>query len=381
MHVAMGSDLVQTIVSVAPGFRGALVEAGALAALVAHLNRNLRAEGGAIHLAVDALESLCQNDATTADLAFEAGALEPLLVLFKRQDADARESAMCALAAMMAPAKREHKDRAMAGGAVRLLSANLSCPADVDSLYKGRAACAALAAFFSPAERLGEGARYASFVDEILEGCSPARILEMLGAPDRSNNAIILLTIIALSSGHHRQLVQAGLPCVLVGKLKLHFEEFAPLVSGATTSGIRNVPGYNLLAHLLDGPEAVAAASAVVAAGWLTTLVAALGRGGEVGSLAAEGLLEFSRLGATKTSELVTARAVPRLLAAVSKGEREGPGPARAAAFSSAHALMNMMNPCGALAAVPIAAAVARDVFDAGFDVAQLRRLCGTPGD
>ena len=367
--VKHGAVLLQAVVALAPETRTAVVAAGALRPLAALLR--VTTEDGAVEAAAaSVLGALCQGDPVQDEAAVVEASLEPLLALLKRPSTIARESAAWALSSMLKyTAIRDHKERVLAGGAVRILAECLAEAASTGDSRFANSAAAALTNFFAQAEDGSAPPLHASIADQILEAIPSFRLVNMIGGNDVSVDILRLLGDIAASPGCHGALVGAKLPRALAAVL---VSKAAAAVASET--GLQYVPvvlAIPLLYTLLRGPEAVAAADAVTAADGFPALANALGEVGEVAGAAAECLLAVSELGERRHAALVAAGAVPRLLAllAADKGE-EGPDWAKRAA---ARTLLNLM--------MTDDASVAAEAAAAGFDAARLRQLAGFPDE
>ena len=357
--------LLQVVLVSAPETRAVVVAAGALRPLVALLS----ADGANETSAASALGTLCVGDSAHVDAAFAEGALEPLLALMKLPNAHTRERAVWALSAMLtASEKREHKDRALAGGAIRILAECLAAVASTGEPNLANSAAAALATFFAAGEGGGVHPFHASIVDQILEAIPLSRLVKMIGDQKASFTILRLLSGIAASPDRHGALVGAKLPRALVAALASN--ESSPAARDLGLQYVPKVQALGLLGKLLRGPEAANGADAFLAANGLLALANALGERGKLAHAATTCLLAISELGERRRAALVAAGAVPRLLAlfAADEGEK-GPELAKLAA---AHTLLNL---------IKADASVMAEAAAAGFDAARLRQLAGLPDD
>ena len=365
-----GAFLLYIILRLAPEIRATVVAAGALRPLVALLSANSK-DGIAEMSAASSLGSLCSGDPVQVEAAFAEGALEPLLARMKHLSVSTRQNAAWALSGMLlSSAKREHKDRALAGGAVRMFAERLAEAASTGDSRLANSASSALTTFFvPPAEDGSAPPLHASIVDQILEAVPPSRLVKMIESEYVSLNTLCLLDGIAASPDRHGALVGAKLPRALASALATT-KEAAAASRGLGLQHVPKVVALGLLSSLLRGPEAANAADAFLAADGFLALANALGEGEKVATSAAACLLAVSELDERRRAALVAAGAVPRLLTFLSTDESaEGPGSAKQAAACT---LLNLMKE---------SASVAAEAAAAGFDTSRLRLLASLPDE
>ena len=373
--VLHGAKLLVAILSVAPECRVVAVQGGAIPPLVALLGDS---SDPIVSLASITLSSLC-SDPATAEAAVAAGLLEPLLTCLERSNAATQGPVATLLSTLMVVSKREARDRAVAGGAIRLLSRVLAASTDETSRTPDlpKIVGLGLRALFPPELRKEGGPRHASLLKEVLGECALPRVVAMLGRAAFLQTAAILLDIASDSPAQHAALIRSDLPRALLAALSsLREEAVVPPDGGfkgvafsrlhADQLKLTMAHAMSTLEKLLRGPEAFVTADAAVVGSSPCVLFDALGRGGEVGGLAVRSLLALSAVGATYPAALIAAGAVPRLLAILDVNEAADGKLVKFAAL----VLLNLMSANDA---------AAEEAAAAGFDAARLERLAGLP--
>ena len=270
-------------------------------------------------LATSTLDEFFLDGSRNVDFFIEAGVVEPLVRLFERRSGDERRFAAEALArALVSTREKKNLHRALALGAARIFAACLPSA----NIILANNALSGLLIFLNETNRGST-----SLAAQIAEGCNASCLVNVLDAGKLSEKTsahlVALLTTFASVEAHslHASLLGAGLPRALIaaatrgavpGKLA------PPLITrpdlpfnGAADSALF------ILSSLLEGPVAVEAAEAVVAADGLKLLVTAMPLGGQLAESSARCLLSITRRTGPHRPAVVAARAVPALLKAL----------------------------------------------------------------
>ena len=335
-----GAFALAALLEAAPVHRRAVLDSGSLPPLVACLRG---ADDAAAALAARALRLLGSNEPAFVDPILAAGALGPVLALLGRPHSGARKEAALALSQLMHSESCRPWAEALEGGAARLLAA---CMTSSDGVVVG-AGLIGLIAFRLRASDVNDDAFTALFVDQVLEGCPPPRLVALLGQPHPGPVAANLPALVGLISGSmrlHGALVSAGLPRALVAGLLPGQGGAPPLLHEAAGDALTT------LARLLCGLETVRAARDVVAAGGIGVLVAALPSAGDAGDGAAGSLMGITRQGEHRAA-IMAAGAVPPLMSALAGAT----GQTRRVACA-ARALLNLASSDASVAAAAAAA-------------------------
>ena len=184
---------------------------------------------------------------------------------------------------MLRAARREHRDRALSLGAVRLFAESLADSLPAADVNLRSMASAGLSAFPDTDELKGQDPRTTSYIDQFLAGCPKscfATLLEETGDAS-ALTALSYLHLFARSEAHHGQLLDEVLLRAVVS-------------SAYRCSAAYPGPSY-FLVILLTGPRAAEAAHAIVAAGGIKYLYSALSLGGDEAQNAAASLSAISR--------------------------------------------------------------------------------------
>ena len=367
------ADLLHDLIRLATDCRQAVLSAGGIPAVLALLSIDGKDAPAAISASTRVLAYLVADNPPAISEAFAAGALETLTALLKGPNSAnpaGKAGLVAALLGLLSGASREQREKAVACGAARLFAEFLGVPGPLADHSS-----AALAAFLPAGDPYN-----AAVIDQLLEGCPPPRLMSLISKAELSFD---LLDGITSSSAHTRQLLRAGLARALLAVLAFEGPIDLAKIDVQLLSDFQDPRDalrhavVMLFGKLLCSPEAVAAANALVAAGCLKYLVASLGADRDFP--AARGFFAISALAPQHRAAMVSAGAVPRLLAVLQK-ERGGPVPGLGGenardpeALLAARTLLNLMK--------AVDASVTAEAAAAGFDAARLRQLAGLPDE